>query len=331
MPFIWDNHACIPLQPDSALIPEQLDRYRAAGVNVVSLNICWDGVSPDLAIPMAEAFRSCVARHPDRFLLVETVADLDEAQASSRLGVVFDIEGGRALQGDVDRVRQFHALGVRWMLLTYNRRNELGGGCLDPENEGLTGFGRRVLDEMCDVGIVPCCTHVSERAAMEVIERSTLPVIFSHSNARAVWNHPRNITDEMIRACARTGGVIGINGIGPMVAEGPVTVDGVLNHVCHVANLVGPEHVAIGLDYDFDVHDEGTPLPDRQFYIPSELFPDGFSILPPESITALATGLTHRGWLPTDIAAFLGNNWRRIAECAWKSPTDHTGGKPPTG
>jgi membrane dipeptidase len=320
MPLIWDNHACIPLRPDSQSIPAQLERYRASGVDIVSLNICWDGVSPDLALPMAEAFRACVATHPDRYLLVETVEDLERARASSRLGIVFDVEGGRALKGDVAMVARFHALGVRWMLLTYNRRNELGGGCLDADNGGLTDFGRAVLDEMCRVGIVPCCSHVSERAATEVMERSALPVIFSHSNARAVWNHPRNITDEMIRACARTGGVIGLNGIGPMVGKGPVSVDGVLAHVCHVADLVGPEHVALGLDYDFEIHDEGTASLDRQFFIPAELFPDGFSIMPPEDIANLAAGLERRGWRSANVEAFLGGNLQRVAKAAWKPP-----------
>ena len=318
MALIWDNHACIPLRPDSTAIPEQLERYRASGVGVVSLNICWDGVSSDLALPMAEAFRACVKQHPDRFVLVETVDDIDQAQASSRLGVVFDIEGGTALKGDVAMVSRFYELGVRWMLLTYNRRNELGGGCLDEDNPGLTDFGRQVLDEMCRVGMVPCCSHVSERAAREVIERSTLPVIFSHSNARAVWDHTRNISDEAIRACARTGGVVGINGIGPMVGNGPVTVEGVLEHVCHVADLAGPEHVALGLDYDFELHDEGSATLDRQYYIPSTLFPDGFSIMPPERIKDLATGLAQRGWRAGEIAGFLGENLRRVARTAWK-------------
>jgi membrane dipeptidase len=211
------------------------------------------------------------------------------------------------------------------MLLTYNRHNELGGGCLDADNPGLTDFGRKVLDEMCRVGMVPCCSHVSERTAREVLERSALPVIFSHSNARAVWDHPRNISDEAIRACARTGGVVGINGIGPMVGSGPVTVEGVLAHVCHVADLVGPEHVALGLDYDFDVHDEGSATLDRQYYIPAALFPDGFSILPPERIGDLASGVGTRGWTGHDIAAFLGGNLRRIAGAAWKAPP-----RPPT-
>src|ERR1041385_8398209 len=108
MSLIWDNHACIPLRPDSSEIPAQLERYRMSGVSVVSLNICWDGVSADLALPMAQAFRACVQQHPDRFLLVETVDDIERAQASSRLRVVFDIEGGTALKGDISRVAHFH-------------------------------------------------------------------------------------------------------------------------------------------------------------------------------------------------------------------------------
>jgi membrane dipeptidase len=319
MALIWDNHACIPLRPDSKDIPAQLERYRASGVSVVSLNICWDGVSADLALPMAEAFRACVSQHPDRFLLVETVADIDRALASSRLGVVFDIEGGTSLKGDVAMVSRFYELGVRWMLLTYNRHNELGGGCLDADNPGLTDFGRAVLDEMCRVGMVPCCSHVSERSAREVLERSTLPVIFSHSNARAVCDHPRNISDAAIRACARTGGVVGINGIGPMVGAGPLSVDAVLAHVCHVANLVGPEHVALGLDYDFELHADGPASLDRPYYIPAELFPaEGFSLLPPESIKDLAHGLEQRGWGGAAVAGFLGGNLRRVASRAWK-------------
>src|SRR3954467_13838586 len=107
MPLIWDNHACIPLKPDSTAIPEQLERYRASGVGVVSLNICWDGVSSDLALPMAEAFRACVKQHPDRFLTVGSPGDIDRAQASDHLGVVFDIEGGTALKGDLAMVSRF--------------------------------------------------------------------------------------------------------------------------------------------------------------------------------------------------------------------------------
>ena len=318
--LVWDNHGCLPLRPGDETVLPQLERYRASGVNVVTLNICWDGVSPELAVPVATTFRRWVAERTDRYLLVETVEDLDRARATSRLGVLFDVEGGNALRGNLDNVRFFYALGVRWMLLTYNRRNDLGGGCLDADNGGLTDFGRAVLDEMCRVGMVPCCSHVSERSAMEVIERSTLPVIFSHSNARALCNHQRNISDEAIRACARTGGVVGINGIGPMVGSGPVDVDSVLTHVCHVADLAGPEHVAMGLDYDFDPAELAMSTEARKQYIPDYLFPNGITMLPPESVGALAEGLQRRGWSDADLGGFLGGNLRRVAAVSWKTP-----------
>ena len=316
--LVWDNHGCVPLRPHDVSALPQLERYRASGVSVVSLNICWDGVSPELAVPMAHTIRGWVSERPDRFLLIESIADVDRAKATSRLGVLFDVEGGNALQGDLGRVGEFYALGVRWMLLTYNRRNDLGGGCLDTEDEGLTDFGRAVLDEMCRVGMVPCCSHTSERSAMEVMERSTLPVIFSHSNARAVCNHPRNISDAAIRACARTGGVIGVNGVGPMVGVDPVNAEAVLAHVQYIADLVGPEHVALGLDYDIDPTDLATALADRERYIPASLFPADLTILPPECVGALAAGLHDCGWQDSDVAAFLGGNLRRIAERAWQ-------------
>src|SRR3546814_14221284 len=99
------------------------------------------------------------------------------------------------------------------MLLAYNRNHRRGGGCQD-EDIGLTAQGRRVLDEMKRVGMVLCCTHTGERTVREATEYMEQPVIFSHSNPRVIHDHPRNITDEQIRACAATGGVINISGIG---------------------------------------------------------------------------------------------------------------------
>jgi len=319
--LVWDNHGCMPLRPHDETFLPQLERYRASGVNVVSLNICWDGVAPELAVPMAHTFRHWIVQRPDRYLLVESVDDIDRARATARLGVFFDVEGGNALQGDLSKVSLFHELGVRWMLLTYNRRNALGGGCLDPDNGGLTDFGRAVLDELVRVGIVPCCTHMSERSAMEVLERATGPVIFSHSNVRALCDHPRNISDNAIRACARTGGVVGVNGIGPMVGSEPVGATTLVDHVCYIADLVGPQHVALGLDYGFGPAEDMMPAGgNREQYIPAALFPEGFTMLKPEQTGEFADELHRRGWSEADLGAFLGGNLRRVAQATWKLP-----------
>src|SRR4029077_231744 len=145
----------------------------------------------------------------------------------------------------------YYDLGVRWMLMAYNRNNKVGGGCLD-QDEGLSAFGREVVAEMNRVGMVPCCSHCGQRTALEVIAHSKTPVIFSHSNPRAVWDHPRNIHDDVIRACAQKGGVIGINGVGLFLGTNDVRAETVARHIDHVVQLVGADHAALGLDYVFD-------------------------------------------------------------------------------
>ena len=130
----------------------------------------------------------------------------------------FDIEGANAIGDQLSLLGLYRDLGVRWMLLAYNRNNRAGGGCQD-EDPGLTAFGRRMLHEMARVGIVACCSHTGYRTAREAIDESPTPVIFSHSNARALVDHPRNIPDDLIKACAARGGVVGVNGIGIFLGD----------------------------------------------------------------------------------------------------------------
>ena len=115
---------------------------------------------------------------------------------------------------DLANVEHFYNLGVRTMLPTYNHANAAGCGCLDATDAGLTAWGRRLVAEMNSAGMVPDGSHCSVRTGLDLCETSTKPVIYSHSCMRSVWDHPRNITDDQARACADTGGVIGINGVG---------------------------------------------------------------------------------------------------------------------
>jgi len=135
--------------------------------------------------------------------------------------------------------------------MAYNRNNRVGGGCHD-DDAGLTAYGRRVLDEMARVGIVACCTHTGHRTAMDVMAHSSRPVIFSHSNPRAMHDHPRNIPDEAMKACAATGGVVGLNGIGIFLGDNDNSTETLVRHLDYAVQLIGPEHVGLGLDYVFD-------------------------------------------------------------------------------
>ncbi|MGH8444043.1 MAG: dipeptidase, partial [Solimonas sp.] len=246
--LVWDNHACMPLRPDDRAFLPGLARHRAAGASVVILNVSCDCDAIVAPFEMLGSFRTWLATRPQEYLLGANVDDIERARREGKLAVFFDIEGGMPVQDDPETVARFYALGVRWMLLAYNRNNKLGGGCQD-EDIGLTAQGRKVLDVMKRVGMVLCCTHTGARTVREAMEYMESPVIFSHSNPRAVHDHPRNIGDEMIRACAATGGVVNINGIGIFLGHNDNSTETYVRHVRYVADLVGPRHVGIGLDY----------------------------------------------------------------------------------
>jgi membrane dipeptidase len=315
--MIWDNHACMPLRPDDAFLP-QLERCRAVGQTVICLNTGYDVTRFDDNIRVLAHFRHFINRHPDRYILINTVEDVFAAKRSGKLGVCFDLEGTRALNDQLSMVELFYGLGVKWMLMAYNLNNSVGGGCQD-EDSGLTPFGRAVLDEMARVGMVPCCSHTGWRTAMQVMEHVAGPVIFSHSNCHAVHAHPRNIPDELIKACAATGGVVGINGDSAFLEPGTDLVPLMFRHIDHIVQLVGPDHVGLGLDYVYDM----TEL-DEYFKAHPEYWPNDtgcaapITFLEPERIPALADIMLEHGYPREAILKIMGGNHLRVASAVWK-------------
>jgi membrane dipeptidase len=318
--LVWDNHACMPLRPDDDTFLPQLQRYRQTGVDVVTLNVGFDGVPAQTNFDMLAAFRRWIAAHPSDYLQIETVADIEQARQTGRLGIAFDIEGGVALQEDLSRVEAYYKLGVRWMLIAYNRVNALGGGCQE-EDPGLTSFGRAVLDEMARVGMVVCCSHTGARTTMDVMEYCTQPVIFSHSNPLGVWKNKRNISDDAIRACARSGGVIGINGIGTFLGKNDASTETFVRHVDYVAQLVGPQHVGLALDYVFDTQELDDFVSANPAMFPAEEgYTSGISMVEPERIPEIVDGLLALGYTDEQLLMMLGGNHLRVARQVWKAP-----------
>lgn len=316
--IVWDNHGCVPFRSTTDWLPG-IERYRRCGVDAVTLNIGDSRVPLETLIRTAASIRHFVSQHPDRYLAGLTVADLRQAKRTGRLAVCLDVEGVYALDGQVELVELFYGIGVRWMLLVYNRRNLAGSGCHDPDDAGLTAHGRAVLAEMDRVGMIRCCSHAGYRTAREIIDSSPLPVIFSHSNARALCDHPRNIPDDLIRACAATGGVVGINGIGLFLGNRRPTADDVVRHVDHVVQLVGPEHAGLGIDFMFK--SDELQEPDRggaEIWPPEWGYGSGSRNLPPEVIPDVAGRLAGLGYPAGAIRGILGENLVRVAEAVWK-------------
>jgi membrane dipeptidase len=316
--FVWDNHTCMPLRLDDEYLP-QLRRARESGFDVVGLNVGFGAMNADTHLKQLAFFRHWIRRHADEFRLVGTVEEIKAAKLEGRLGVFFDIEGGNALDERLELVELYYELGVRWMLLVYNVTNPLGGGCQDPEDPGLTAFGRAVVREMERVGMLVCCTHVGRRTALDVLDMAERPVIFSHSNPRALVDHPRNIDDELIRKCAAPGGVIGINGVGLFLGGNDIGAENLARHIDHVVQTAGPEHVGLGLDYVYDMTELIEFVRQHPEQFPAHLgYADGVKFAPPETLEPLVAALFRRGYDAAHVRGILGGNFLRLARQVWR-------------
>src|SRR4026208_422341 len=307
--LVWDAHACFPLKPNADLT--ELKRYSDSGVNFVSLNIGMDMDSFENVVQVLARFRNYIAAHPDRYILASTVKDIREAKETGKLAIAFDLEGSDPLLGNINLVSFYYDLGVRQMLLAYNKDNRASGGCMEGKI-GLTDFGKNVIREMNRVGMVVDVSHMGYLATMDAFDTSIAPVIFSHSNPKGLRNHARNISDEQIKACAKTGGVVGINGIGDFL--GGTSSELVVENIEYVTNLVGPEHVGIGLDYVVDKQELTEYINGHPDVFPPEKFNDYLAMVEPEQIPEFTELLHQKGCSEKIISGILGGNFLRVAE-----------------
>ncbi len=319
--IVWDNHTCLPLRPDDERFLPELARVRASGVTVVSVNAGFGPQGIEEHVRMLAHFRRWLAARPDEYVLVRAVEDVERAKATGRLGVFFDIEGANAIADQLSLIELYYDLGVRWMLMAYNAGNRVGAGCLDERDDGLTPFGRAVVEEMNRVGMVVCCSHTGQTTALEVIEHSKAPVIFSHSNPRALWDHPRNVRDEAILACARRGGVVCVNGVGLFLGKNDARSETIARNVDYVARLAGIDHVGIGLDYVFDSEEVESYVRQHPeiFGRDAETVKEyGCDFVRPEQLVEITDSLLSMGYAASDIERVLGLNLVRLAREVWR-------------
>ena len=315
--LVWDAHAGFESWPTTDL--GNLSIWRDAGVDFLSVNVGYDVQRWTDTIHVLAAFRRWFEASED-FDLAGTVADVQAARTAGRMAVAFDLEGMNALDGSLDLLHLVHALGVRQILFAYNRNSVAGGGCHD-EDAGLTDFGRAAVREMNALGILVDCSHCGYRTTMEAMELSSRPVIFSHSNPRALRDHERNIRDEQALACAATGGVVGVNGIGLFLGEDDIRTATLADHVEYLLDLVGPAHVGIGLDYFFEAEVDASfqdALAANEDYWPREQYPGGsIRCAAPSQLRELTAELLRRGRCEADVRAVLGGNFLRVAAAVW--------------
>ena len=317
----WEAHTCLPLHPDASFAP--LERYRTAGVHYVSINVGMDMNPLTQILPVIASFRAQIAGQPDRYVLPDTVADIERARHEGKLAVGFDLEGSLPLLERAEMVALYRDLGVRQMHFAYNRNNSIAGGCHDTP-QGLTALGQRMVEAANAAGVILDCSHTERRTTLDMMAHSRQPVVFSHANPLALVDHGRNITDEQIRACAATGGVVCISGVSRFLGVEQPTADDIARHMAYVAERVGVQHVGLGLDIGFGepgLNDDPPPPFDAAYWWPlAEGYGDGIRQMryaPLDTWRQMPDALRRMGMGTDDIDAMLGGNMARVARQVW--------------
>ena len=306
------------------LSDEEAALFRASGITGLHNAIGLGGPAAyEEVLAFLAAWQGFVGRNAELFCLAGTVADLDRAKAQGKLAVIMGVQNADHFR-TVEDVKAFHLLGQRCAQLTYNSQNLIGSGSTDRVDGGVSDFGEQIIKAMNEVGMLVDVSHCGDRTTLDAIELSPKPIAITHSNCRALNDHPRLKTDEAIRKLAAKGGVMGITGVRNFVrGQEPTTIEHMVDHIDHVVKLVGIDHVGIGSDSDLNGYDD-MPADQRQellaMYKPSYAFrgkldTDGFDH--PRKIFDLTEALIRRGYSDDNITAVLGGNFRRLLEATW--------------
>ena len=304
-----------------------------AGVSVLHETVACYFAGDDDPYRVAERFYKydCLIEWAsDKALLVTSAEDILKAKTEGKVGLILGFQDTIPIGGNLTQLWIYYKLGLRILQLTGMFRNAVGDGCYEPGNRGLTRFGKQVVREANRMGIVVDLSHVGERSSLEAAELSEAPVIFSHSSVKALCDHPRNLTDDQIKAAARSGGVVGLcpHSIFTEVERGVrPTVNEFLNHIDYIVDLVGADHAGIGTDrfvQESLVEGTGSVFFERTVlrgfdggYTFNEKQVKGFSEM--REWPNLTRGLVARGYSDDDIEKILGGNFLRVFQEVWRS------------
>ena len=301
-----------------------LQHYKDSGIHAVNIAIGLGG--PDAFLTTLQyiaQWDGFLAHHNETLKRIDTAADIDHARATGKVGVIVGLQNSEHFRR-VEDVDLFYSLGLRVSQLTYNARNMIGNGSTERRDEGLSDFGVAIVERMNRAGMVVDVSHCGDRTTLDAFEVSKKPVLITHSNCRALNNHPRCKTDEAIRKCDAQGGVTGITGVRMFVkSEEPTTVENMLDHFDHVRKLVGPEFLGVGSDIDLFGYDAMPPNERAALHANYKSVyafrekDDIEGVNHPRRMFDLTEGLIRRGYSDTEIHGVLGGNFRRVLGKIW--------------
>lgn len=298
--------------------------FRASGITGLHNAVGMGG--PDAyaeTLSWIAAWQGFAARNSHVFTLVDKAADIDRAKKDGKCAVIMGLQNSEHFRTASD-VKHFYQIGQRCSQLTYNSQNMIGSGSTDRIDGGISDYGVSIIKAMNDVGMLIDVSHCGDRTTLDAIALSPKPIAITHSNCRALTDHPRLKTDEAIKALGVRGGVMGITGVRMFVsAKEPTTIANMVDHIDHVVKLIGVDHVGIGSDADLNGYDD---MPADQYkmlkagYKSSYAFrdkidTDGFDH--PLKTYDLAEELIRRNYSDANIQAILGGNFRRLLGETW--------------
>ena len=271
--------------------------------------------------------RSADIAHQDEVTIVRTIADIEYAHKENKVGLVFGLEASTPIENEIDRLDVLYGLGIRQIGIAYSDSNALGSGLNERVDSGLTDFGRRAVKRMNALGLAIDISHSSDQTGIDACKESNAPVFMTHAGARAIWPIKRMKGDDVLKAVAQTGGVIGMSAAPHTTlsqAHPHHSIDSVMDHFLYCIDLVGIEHVAFGPDTLYGDHvglhtvfssllstafSEAPPF-ERVKYV------DGLEN-PTENFWNIAGWLVKNGFSDEEIVAVLGGNIMRALKEIW--------------
>ncbi|MGH3494532.1 MAG: dipeptidase [Sciscionella sp.] len=293
-------------------------RLKAGGVDLVVYSVGGDSIAHTngrdkkllATIENIENLRFARAALTPPAPLVLTAEDLPSAPDGS-IRFLLHLEGGTPLEGSMAALEALYELGVRSVQPTWNLRNELGDGVRERDTGGgLTAFGIAVVRRMQELGMLIDLAHMSESCFWHTVKVTDTPIIVSHANSRAVYDHPRNLTDEQVRAVAERGGIVGIHTLPTFTGTDGPTVSRLVDHVAHFVELVGIDHVAFG--GDFVACDGPRPGREALFHDPRHAPPTLAGLAEADELQNLTEALLARGFHEKEVIAIFGTNYLRV-------------------
>ncbi|MGC1287368.1 MAG: membrane dipeptidase [Streptosporangiaceae bacterium] len=285
----------------------------------------WDDIITDLGMRQADL------AHQSGVMTIRTVADIDEAHRSGRVGLVFGLEAATPIENELDRLDVLYGLGLRQIGIAYSDANSLGSGLGETADGGLTAFGRRAVTRMNKLGLAIDVSHSSDRTSLDTCEQSDRPVFMTHAGSRVVWDIPRMKPDAVLRAVAETGGVIGMSAAPHTTlsaAHPHHSIESVMDHFRYIVDLVGIEHVAFGPDTLYGDHVQlhkvfghllGISRVTSGPAFEPVAYVDGLEN-PTENFENICGWLVRNGFDDDSVRAVIGGNIYRALQDIWITP-----------